>query len=182
MKKKEKDFQIDGQLSIFDMLKIPSDIDKTYSPSEINAVVLQLLDAQKRAEKREREEKKIRDPSNTRGLVPAFAARLLKELKKPQTDWRTILNSFVQEEIADYSFVPPDRRMDDGDFFLPNFNEKEDIVSDILFMIDTSASMSDDMVTAAYSEVKGAIDQFDGKLNGWLGFFDAAIVEPRPFS
>lgn len=61
MKKKEKDFQIDGQLSIFDMLKIPSDIDKTYSPSEINAVVLQLLDAQKRAEKREREEKKIRE-------------------------------------------------------------------------------------------------------------------------
>lgn len=35
MKKKEKDFQIDGQLSIFDMLQIPSDIDKTYSPSEI---------------------------------------------------------------------------------------------------------------------------------------------------
>ncbi len=28
MKKKEKDFQIEGQLSIFDMLKIPSDIDK----------------------------------------------------------------------------------------------------------------------------------------------------------
>jgi len=42
--------------------------------------------------------------------------------------------------------------------------------------------MSDDMITAAYSEVKGAIDQFGGKLEGWLGFFDAAIVEPQPFS
>ena len=37
------------------------------------------------------------------------------------------------------------------------------------------------MITAAYSEVKGAIDQFDGKLKGYLGFFDAAIVEPEPF-
>lgn len=49
-------------------------------------------------------------------------------------------------------------------------------------MIDTSGSMSDKMVTAAYSEVKGAIDQFNGKLEGWLGFFDAAIIEPQPFS
>lgn len=37
------------------------------------------------------------------------------------------------------------------------------------------------MITATYSEVKGAVDQFDGKLKGWLGFFDAAIIEPKPF-
>ena len=37
-------------------------------------------------------------------------------------------------------------------------------------------------MTAAYSEVKGAIDQFGGKLKGWLGFFDAAIIKPKPFS
>ena len=123
----------------------------------------------------------IRDPSNTRGLLPAFAQRILKELKKPQTDWRTILNDFIQEEVVDYSFAPPDRRFDDSPFFLPDFNGKEDMVEDILFMIDTSGSMSDDMITAAYTEVKGAIDQFDGKLKGWLGFFDAAIIEPQPF-
>ncbi len=79
-------------------------------------------------------------------------------------------------------FTPPDRRFDESPFFLPDFNDKEDLVEDILFMIDTSGSMSDDMITAAYSEVKGAIDQFDGKLKGWLGFFDAAIIEPKPFS
>lgn len=124
----------------------------------------------------------IRDPSNTRGLLPAFAQRILKELKKPQTDWRTILNDFIQEEVVDYSFTPPDRRFDDSPFFLPDFNGKEDRVEDILFMIDTSGSMSDDMIAAAYSEVKGAIDQFNGKLKGWLGFFDAAIIKPQPFS
>ena len=29
-----------------------------------------------------------------------FAERLLKELRKPQTDWRKILNDFIQEEDA----------------------------------------------------------------------------------
>ena len=125
---------------------------------------------------------KIRDPSTARGLLPAFAERILKELKKTQTDWRTILNDFIQEEVVDYSFAPPDRRFDDSPFFLPDFNGKEDRVEDILFMIDTSGSMSDDMIAAAYSEVKGAIDQFNGKLKGWLGFFDAAIIKPQPFS
>lgn len=124
----------------------------------------------------------IRDPSNSRGLLPLFAKRILEKLRKAQTDWRTILNDFIQEEVVDYSFSPPDRRFDESPFFLPDFNGKEDMVEDILFMIDTSGSMSDKMITAAYSEVKGAIDQFDGKLKGWLGFFDAAIIEPKPFS
>lgn len=92
------------------------------------------------------------------------------------------MNDFIQEEVVDYSFSPPDRRFDDSPFFLPDFNGKEDMVEDILFMIDTSGSMSDDMIAAAYSEVKGAIDQFNGKLKGWLGFFDAAIIKPQPFS
>lgn len=123
----------------------------------------------------------IQEASNARGTLPLFARRVLKELKKPQTDWRTILVDFIQEEICDYSFSPPDRRFDDSPFFLPDFNGTEISTSDILFMVDTSGSMSDDMITAAFSEIKGAIDQFDGKLKGWLGFFDAAIVEPIPF-
>jgi len=124
----------------------------------------------------------IQDPSNQRGLLPLFARRLYNELKRPQTDWRMVLNDFVQEELCDYSFTPPDRRFDGSSFFLPDFNGKDDVVENILFMIDTSASMSDNMITAAYSEIKGAINQFDGKLKGWLGFFDAAIIEPQPFA
>ena len=124
----------------------------------------------------------IRNPGNTRGMLPLFAERMLQELKKPQTDWRMILNEFIQEEVTDYSFNPPDRRFDDSPFFLPDFNDKESVMKNILFMIDTSGSMSDEMVTAAFSEVKGAIDQYDGKLQGWLGFFDAAVIEPTPFS
>ncbi len=124
----------------------------------------------------------IREASTEVGTLPLFAQRFIDELRSPQTDWRTVLNDFVQEEITDYSFFPPDRRFDDSIFFLPDFNAKEDIADKILFMVDTSASMSDEMISAAYAEVKGAVDQFDGRLTGWLGFFDAEVIEPVPFS
>lgn len=123
----------------------------------------------------------IRDSVINRETMPAFAQRRLKELKNAQTDWREILIDFLHEEVVDYSFMPPDRRFDDCPFFLPDFNDKDIKPENILFMIDTSASMKDDMVTAAYSEVKGAIEQFNGKLIGMLGFFDAVVIEPVPF-
>lgn len=125
----------------------------------------------------------IREKTIGRGTLPLFAQRLLEKLRDPQVDWRTILNEFVQEEVNDYSFSPPDRRFQDSPFFLPDFNEmgRNSEPVDILFMIDTSGSMCDAEITATFTEVKGAIDQFDGKLKGWLGFFDAAIIEPKPF-
>ena len=63
----------------------------------------------------------IREKSLNRGLIPLAAQRLIKEFGKSQLDWRAILNNFVQEEVCDYSFAPPDRRYD-GDFFLPDFD------------------------------------------------------------
>lgn len=124
----------------------------------------------------------IRNSSGSHGNVPMLVLRLIKELKTPQTDWRTVLADFVQEELVDYSFSPPDRRFDETSFYLPDFNETAYRVDDVLFMIDTSASMSDETVTMVYSEVRGALEQFDGKLTGSLGFFDAKVVEPIPFT
>ncbi len=115
------------------------------------------------------------------GNVPAFAQRLVSDLKKPKTDWKKILNDFVQEEVCDYSFSPPDRRFDGSDFFLPDFNEKDFVVKKILFMVDTSASITDEMINLAYSEICGAISQYNGKFEGELGFFDVEVTDPVPF-
>lgn len=120
--------------------------------------------------------------SHTWGSIPVCADRIIRDLLEPQTDWRTVLENFIQEEINDYSFNPPDRRFQDSPFLLPDFNEKDESVQNILFMVDTSGSMSDRQITQAYSEIKGAIDQFDGHLSGYLGFFDAVVVEPKPFA
>lgn len=117
----------------------------------------------------------------SRGTTPLAAERLIEKIKNPLLDWRTILNDFVQEEINDYSFAPPDKRMEECPFFLPDFNEKDESVKNLLFMIDTSGSMGDDQITQCYSEIYGAIQQFNGKLQGKLGFFDAVVVEPIEF-
>lgn len=119
---------------------------------------------------------------NGRERLSAGLVRSIEELLKPKIDWRVILNEFVQEEIIDYSFTPPDRRFWESDLFMPDLSEKDEFVKRVLFMIDTSASMNEREIAQAYSEIKGAIDQYGGKLEGWLGFFDAEVVPPEPFS
>jgi len=122
------------------------------------------------------------DHNNGYGDIPADLLRDITEEEEDKIEWRILLNEFIQEEINDYSFCPPDRRFGGSDFFLPDFNEKDDTVKRILFMIDTSGSMSDEEISECYNEIKSAINLFDGKLSGWLGFFDARVVEPMEFS
>ena len=119
--------------------------------------------------------------SQAAGMPPGIERRL-RALSRSRMDWRMVLHDFIQEDIVDYSFMPPDRRFGESPFFLPDFNEKDETVSNLLFMVDCSGSVSDNQMTEAYSEVRGAIDQFDGKLSGWLGFFDTGITEPKPFN
>ncbi len=114
------------------------------------------------------------------GKVPATVARLVKKWLSPQTDWRTLLANFVQEEINDYSFSPPDRRYD-GPFFLPDLGAKEDRIRNVVFLVDTSGSMTRGMIERAFSEIKGAIEQFDGRLTGFIGAGDTQVRELIPF-
>lgn len=127
------------------------------------------------------EQIRIHSPGKGYGSVPFGAQRFVMELTRSQLDWKTVLDTFIEEEINDYSFNPPDRRFQDSPFLLPDYNEKDQSVKDILFMIDTSASMSDKMVTQVYSEIYWAITQFNGKLRGWLGFFNDVVIEPKEF-
>ncbi len=120
---------------------------------------------------------------NNKGVsnIPAFAMRMITELKKPVVDWKKVLNDFVQEQICDYSFSPPDRRFSDTDFFLPDFNEHDFVSKEVLFMADTSGSVKDEDLALVYSEMRGAIEQFGGKLKGKLGFFDTKVTDAIPF-
>ena len=106
------------------------------------------------------------------GFEDEYENLQLAKLRKSQLDWRTILNDVLSEEVCDYSFSPVDKRFSESDFFLPDFNENDTIVKDVLFMVDTSASIDIAALTMAFSEIKGAIEQFKGRLSGKLGFFD----------
>ena len=123
----------------------------------------------------------IREASQSYGGGPLMAQRLMKLGRKSEIDWRTVLQEFLQEEINDYSFSPPDRRFSDSDFFLPDYNEKEEVPGKVWFLIDTSGSISDQAIDAAYGEICSAIDQFGGKLEGLLSFTESYVTEPIPF-
>ncbi len=116
------------------------------------------------------------------GSFPAGVKRQLDAIMNPVLDWRRVLHEFIEEEICDYSFSPPDKRLQDCPFFLPDFNETEAVVKKILFAVDTSGSMSNQSITRCYSEIYHAILQFNGKLEGYIGYFDSAFTQPIPFS
>ena len=119
--------------------------------------------------------------SKLAGSIPGFLKRLIGNLEKPQKDWRVLLAEFVQPEIDDYSFNPPDRRFSENECMLPDFNDTTDKVEDILFYIDTSGSIGDKELTVAYGEILGAINQFQNHLKGKLGFFDHIAYELHDF-
>jgi predicted metal-dependent peptidase len=123
----------------------------------------------------------IREPSQSYGGGPLMAQRLMRLGRKSEIDWRTVLQEFLQEEINDYSFSPPDRRFADSDFFLPDYNEKEEVPGKVWFLIDTSGSISDQAINAAYGEICSAIEQFGGKLEGLLSFTESYVTEPISF-
>lgn len=114
--------------------------------------------------------------------LPRFAENLLGARNKRSLDWRALLRNFIEEDVCDYSFNPPDRRFDETGFFLPDYNEasEEGRVRKVLFMIDTSGSVSDETVTEAFFEIESALEQFSS-VEGWLGFFDSGVKPPVPF-
>lgn len=115
------------------------------------------------------------------GDVPDSIKRIIEKMGKSEVDWKKELDVFVQEQVCDYSFAPPDRRFSDTGFFLPDFNEKDFLPKEILFMVDTSGSVDDEILGKVYSELKGVVEQFSGNLRGELGFFDVEVTRPVPF-
>lgn len=134
--------------------------------SEVNEI-LQVVRGQKKADARA-------------GSKDAFEDRYWKRVNDPSLDWKRLLNAFVQEEAQDYSFLPPDRRHLSGEFFMPDYNVQGVVVKDVLFMVDTSGSISDEQLCKAYTELHGALEQFQG-IQGMLGFFDVQVYKPVPF-
>lgn len=115
--------------------------------------------------------------SRNQGTMPSFVPVLIDKLTKPQIDWRIYLANFINEVVVDYSFCPPDKRFMDSDFLLPSFSEPDEEVKDILFMVDVSGSMSEKAIVQCFSEIQSAILQFNGKLQGYVGFFDTEVKQ-----
>ncbi len=113
--------------------------------------------------------------NNTIGAETLLSERIWCKQNAATLNWKTLLNSFIQQEICDYSFTPPDRRLSESEFFLPDFNVTSEHIDDILFMVDTSASIKDEALAAVYGEIASALSILNDGLNGIIGFFDTKV-------
>lgn len=115
--------------------------------------------------------RQIRDSDSALTDFPS-TERMWRKSNAAAINWRTLLSSFIQQEVFDYSFTPPDRRLQDSDLFLPDFNVAAERVKDVLFMVDTSASIGDEALSTAFGEIDSAFSFLDG---GLVGFFDSRV-------
>ncbi|MBQ8504518.1 MAG: hypothetical protein IJ491_09635 [Clostridia bacterium] len=116
------------------------------------------------------------------GIDNDFAERVWQRVNSGNLKWKTLLNCFIREDVCDYSFTPPDRRFQNSDFFLPDYNVLEEKPKEVLFMVDTSGSIDDDVLSDVYGEICNALTQFNGGLVGMLGFFDVRVYPPVSFT
>ena len=118
--------------------------------------------------------RELTEKDRRRGRDPGEQARGWEKMPVPARNWRRLLDSFLQEETYDYSFQPPDRRFQETGLFLPDFSPDEQAARPVLFMVDTSGSVHSTELNRVYGEICGALEQFAGQLNGWVGPFPFA--------
>ena len=116
--------------------------------------------------------------------TPACIRKILEDLDyESKLNWKEILQDFIQmaNDTYDYTFSPSDRRFAGSDFIIPSYFEMEsEVIKNLWFVVDTSGSVSREMLSDMFSEIKAALMQF-GQLQGKLSFFDTVVTEPVEF-
>jgi predicted metal-dependent peptidase len=118
------------------------------------------------------------------GKVPAGVKRLIEDFTNPIMDWRTLLEMHIQSSIKDdFTFIRPSKRSwgigGKARIILPGQNFKDTV--DVAVCIDTSGSMTDEMLRDFLSETKGIMETFDDfKLTLWT--FDTQVYNPKVFT
>lgn len=119
------------------------------------------------------------------GNVPAGVKRLIEAFTQPKMDWRTLLESHIKSTVKDdFTFQKISRRslaaLGSGEGAIMPGQSVMDTI-DIAISIDTSGSMTDEMLQDFLSEVKGIMEIFrDFKLTLWT--FDTQVYGIKVFT
>ena len=95
------------------------------------------------------------------GKLPGGIQRLLENLTEPKLNWRQLITAHIQSLVKDdYTFTRFSKKTWGlgGKFLIPGQNFLDTI--DILCCVDTSGSITDDILRTFLSEVKGIIEVF----------------------
>lgn len=122
----------------------------------------------------------IRSEDISAGKIPANLIRIINELTEPKINWRHYIRKIIQSHFKqDLNWNKVSRRSSNLDFILPDKSYGEKV--NIHISIDTSGSMTNDMLRDFLSEIKGILLQYkDYEINLWT--FDTKIHNHQKFT
>lgn len=114
------------------------------------------------------------------GRLPADIERLLGDLLNPRIPWREVLAKFLTIHVlTDYTWKLPNKRFVSHGIYLPSLDEPE--IGDLVFVVDTSGSITDQDLVDLMSEVRGILIQFPNK-SFWLLGCDTRVASAQELS
>ena len=94
------------------------------------------------------------------GNVPKGFERIIQDISAPKMNWRDMLKIQLNSIIKnDYSFMRPNRKMQQSGAIIPGMLPGDEI--DVAVYIDTSGSISVNMLQDFLGEIAGIMEQFD---------------------
>lgn len=96
--------------------------------------------------------------SNEQGTIPGEVDRLVDELINPVLDWTQLLARFMDSNAKnDYTWTRPNKRFFPNHYMPSMYSESIDHVT---VTVDTSGSVSDDMLSEILTEIKSVYDTY----------------------
>ena len=107
------------------------------------------------------------------GTLPGGVQRMIDDLLDPQIDWRELIEQQIKSLVkSNYTFLRPSRKGQSAGTYLPGMDVEEMI--EVHVCIDTSGSVSHDMLRDFLSEIHGIMTQYsDFKVTLWC--FDTRV-------
>jgi len=139
---------------------------------------VQMSEEEKKALKDEIKQAVIQAAQSAGPDVPESVKRMISELISPRMDWRDVLRTQLESSLrSDFTFMRPSKRS--GEVIFPGMNKDEEL--NIAVFLDTSGSISKDMLRDFLSEVQGIMDQYQSyKIH--IAQFDTNVYAPDTFT
>jgi predicted metal-dependent peptidase len=98
--------------------------------------------------------------SSNAGNLPGGVQRLFNNLTNPKMDWRTLINMKIPSlQKNDYTYSRMNKKYAQQGIIIPGLNQQESI--DVCVAIDTSGSISQQILEEQLSEVLGIMEMYD---------------------
>lgn len=126
-------------------------------PGDGDGVHVEMSEEERKALADEIKQATIQAAQSAGSGVPDVIKRMITELVEPQMDWRDVLRTQLESNVkSDFTFMRPSKRS--GAVIFPGMDRDEEL--NIAVALDTSGSISTDMLRDFLSEVQGIMDQY----------------------